>query len=232
MKITRVNDSFVGSELAARLFMDLHAVSPTQPLGLATGLTMTGVYQALARHYFRPQCSDVFLLDEYLDLPDGHQNTFEQEIRHQFCDPLSYDGNVHVPGRGPYTGPKGPDLFEQRLEELGPVSAQLLGVGTNGHVAFNEPGSELDSTTREVALSDETIESNKRQFRVPEEMPHRAVTQGLATISQAEALIVLAFGPAKKAALVDALREESKENPLSLILRHPQLTIITDIDTR
>lgn len=230
MKTHYVHSSEEGCEQGAELFAQYHLTAPTRPLGLATGHTMTGLYQALSSKNFTPHCRDVFLLDEYLGLPDGHPNTFGEEIRRQFCEPLGFAGTVHVPGRGDYSGDNGHGLFEGALGRLGPLSVQLLGLGTNGHIAFNEPGSIRESLTREVALSHETREANQGYFDPPELMPARAITQGLATIYCAEALIVLVFGPAKEKPLKDALGPKGHNHPLGMIADHPDITLITDID--
>lgn len=230
MKIEIVADAAKGCALGARLFVEKSTANPAAPLGLATGATMRGVYAELVAKGFRPRCEDVFLLDEYLGLPSGSPESFEYEIRTRFCEPLHYTGRVHVPGAGKYSGDDGPRKFEEELLRSGPIGVQLLGIGTNGHIAFNEPGSPADSLTRVVRLADETREANAQHFPPDSEIPTQAVSQGLATINRALSLVLLAFGAAKKEALVSALTEDNPIHPLRSLLGHCDLTIITDIE--
>lgn len=216
------------AELAASLFAELSAETPTRPLGLATGATMSAVYSALVASSWRPTCGHLFALDEYLGLPSGHPNSFELELRAKFVEPMGFDGELHVPGQGSYVGPSGYQLFEDRLVELGPIQVQLLGLGTNGHIAFNEPGSPAESRTREVTLAEATMAANSKFFQDPAMMPARAVTQGLATVGQAKNLLLVATGEAKRAPLLRGLTEAGVENPLSALKDHPGLLVITD----
>lgn len=230
MRIEQVADASEGSSRAAELFALLSSADPGAPLGLATGATMQGLYARLTTQGFRPRCSDIFLLDEYVGLAEQSPYSFAEEIRKRFSDPLGFQGHTHVPGQGPYAGPDGNARFEQILAERGPLSVQLLGIGTNGHIAFNEPGSPADSRTREVVLAQETLTANARHFPEGFVLPTRATTQGLATIAQASTLLLLAFGPSKHEALRSGLSTVSTDHPLSALVDHPGLIIITDAD--
>jgi glucosamine-6-phosphate deaminase len=229
MRIQQVTDAAEGAALGATLFQELSDLAPDRPVGLATGETMRGVYRALAESGFQPRFDDVFLLDEYLGLPEDSAYSFQHEIQTRFCEPMHYTGRVHVPGRGNYAGPAGPALFEQELTAKGPVSVQLLGIGTNGHIAFNEPGSPRDSMTREVLLAEETREANRRHFPEGHLIPTHAVSQGLGTIARANNLLLLAFGPTKQSALVEGLRNDDLDHPLYALRDHPGFTIVTDL---
>jgi glucosamine-6-phosphate deaminase len=110
------------------------------------------------------------------------------------------------------------------------LSVQLLGLGPNGHLAFNEPGSSLTSRTREVELAAETIAANRQYFDPPESIPPHAVSQGLATIAQAQNLLVAVFGEHKREALQQALSEQETKAPFAAIRSHPNLTVFTDIE--
>lgn len=214
--------------LAANLFAELSDTAPSRPLGLATGATMTAVYSALAASGWRPTCQDVFALDEYLGLAPTHPNSFAFELQQRFVRPLGFAGKLHVPGQGEYERPEGYSRFEIQLASLGPLKVQLLGLGTNGHIAFNEPGSSFDSRTREVELAAETLAANSQFFQGPTSMPTRAVSQGLATIACAENLILVATGHVKRAALIRGLNQSGEENPVSALRDHPGLVVITD----
>lgn len=230
MRIEKVHNHHEGSQRGAQLFAARSAAAPTAPVGLATGATMQGVYSELAKNSFHPDFQDVFLLDEYLGFQENSPGTFEHEIRTRFCAPLNFTGRVHVPGAGRYLGSNGALDFEETLMSHGPLSVQLLGLGTNGHIAFNEPGSAPKSLTRVVALAEQTRESNTRHFPGGVNVPTHAVTQGLATIRRASSLLLLVFGAIKQRALLEGLTQEDPIHPLRALLEHPNLTIITDID--
>lgn len=230
MKLERVANLAEGSRLAAGLFRELAESNPASPVGLATGSTMQGVYAELAGQGYRPSCPDAFALDEYLGIDPDHKNSYQRELTAAFCEQLGWSGRLHVPGRGDYESSAGYQLFETRIQELGPISVQLLGLGANGHIAFNEPGSNFDSRTREVDLAEQTIADNSRFFEYPAETPTRAVTQGIATIMQAKNILLLVFGVKKLAAARAMLSGKDPQTPASALTDHPSVTVITDLD--
>lgn len=230
LKIQKVESSETGQALAATLFAEMSNQAPDAPVGLATGGTMSGVYSALASQGFSPRFKDAFALDEYLGISAASENSYANELTRKFAEPLGFQGKLHVPGQGDYAGTRGADDFEAAIAKLGPMSVQLLGLGTNGHIAFNEPGSAFDSRTRIVELHRETIDANSIYFEDPKSMPTHAVTQGLATIKQASNLLLLVFGQAKREAFSKALNDPDDSVPLSALLDHPGLVLITDLD--
>lgn len=227
VKTHRVESREAGSQLAARLFVELSQANPTKPVGLATGSTMAGVYRELENLGFNPKCQVAFALDEYLGLPPVHENSYARELTTNFSERLGFQGQLLIPGQEPLSDPTS---FEQFHLEQGPVSVQLLGLGTNGHIAFNEPGSSWDSTTRVVELHEATIKDNSRFFSDGSKMPTHATTQGIATVKRANALILLVFGQNKLEALQTALNNPGIHAPASALLDHPNLTLITDLD--
>lgn len=229
MIIKKVQNKAEGSELAAEIFIELSNKKPTKPVGLATGETMAGVYQQLATKGFKPSFENAFALDEYARMDKTHPNSYYSELNENFSKLLGFDGRLHVPGQDEYSAQ---DLqsFEDAIEEHGPLSVQLLGLGTNGHIAFNEPGSSFDSTTREVELHEETRVANSRFFESVDQVPTHALTQGLATIAKADALLLLVFGEGKKAALKKSLENPDESTPLAALSNHQNLILITDID--
>ena len=230
MKILKVADLAAGTALAAKLFVEAADSSPNQPVGLATGGTMDGVYRELAESYFMPARKDAFALDEYEGITRGHKNSYASELKRKFAENLDWPGTLHVPGQGPYSGESGLAAFEKAITDLGPLSVQLLGLGVNGHIAFNEPGSPFDSRTRRVELHSDTIRANSVYFDDPNSIPNHALTQGLATISQASKLVLLVFGPEKKSALSRALNHPDSSTPLATFADHRDLVLITDLD--
>ena len=229
MKIEHFSTRQEAIEFAAELFVAKANASPTKPVGLATGSTMEGVYQELNAKQYLPRCASAFALDEYLGLPEGHENSYFLELTEKFSKRLGWTGELHVPGNGQYTGPAGPEMFEKSISELGPISVQLLGFGTNGHIAFNEPGAAFDSKTREVELHPQTRLDNVRFFSPPESMPTGAMTQGLGTIRRATSLLLIVLGERKRPALEQALNSPGPLTPLAALLEHTDLTLVTDL---
>lgn len=229
MRVINAKDADEAVKLAAETFIEAADARPDAPIGLATGGTMDGIYLKLKELGFRPKTKHAFALDEYEGLEPGSQNSYATELRDKFVQRLGWTGTLHVPGSGHYSGETGLELFEQRLTELGPISAQLLGLGSNGHIAFNEPGSDFDTTTRLVELHPATRSDNARFFESPDLVPTHAYTQGLATIRAATALVLIALGERKRAALSAIFENPRPDVPLAALLDHPHLTIVSDL---
>ena len=225
----RVSNQEQGQALAAELFVAASNQSPQHPVGLATGSTMSGVYQQLVTSEFKPRFAHAFALDEYHGISPTSKNSYLNELKDKFAGPLSWQGELHAPGQGKYATESGNSDFESGLRELGPVSVQLLGIGVNGHIAFNEPGSDLESRTRKVSLQEETMRSNAIYFDDPATVPTHANTQGLATIRQAEMLLLLVFGERKKQALLKSLQSPDQTTPLAALIDHKNLVLVTDL---
>lgn len=230
MKLIKVESPQAGARLVAQRFAEISQAAPASPVGLATGGTMVEIYKNLAEIDFRPNFEHAFALDEYLGLEPQHPNSYASYLDEHFVRPLGFKGALHVPGQGQYQNQSGYDLFEHSLASLGPLSVQLLGLGPNGHLAFNEPGSSLMSRTREVNLAPETIAANGQYFDPPESIPPLAVSQGLATIAKAQNLLVAVFGEHKRQALHQAVSEQETKVPFASIRNHPNLTVFTDIE--
>lgn len=208
-------------------------------LGLAAGRTMEPVYDELVRRHARGALSfgrvRAALLDEYRGLEAGHPQRFERWIARHLADRVDLPPEqIELP---PADAP-GADLeracnaFDRRLRALGGVDLQLLGLGRNGHVGFNEPGSPADSRTRLVRLSAMTRESNAEAFGALDATPSSAVTQGLATIREARALRLLVLGASKREALAHlvALGDYDPQFPASALAGHHDLVIWCDED--
>ena len=209
--------------------------SPEFTLGVATGSTPLPVYTALARE--RKAGLDLssvsaFALDEYVGLPEQHPESYHSVIRREVTEPLGLDpSNVHVPDGTEATIATAGSRFEAALEEQGGVDLQLLGIGTDGHVGFNEPGSSLASLTRVKTLTEQTRADNARFFDDPREVPTHSVTQGIGTILRAGHLILLAFGSGKAQAIAAAVEGPvSACVPASCIQLHPHVTVVIDED--
>lgn len=207
---------------------------PAPVLGVATGSTPLVVYRALAATRGGRDLSGLraFALDEYVGLSPDHPQSYRRTLLTEFAEPLGLDvGQVVVPDGDPARLPSAGAAFEQALAEAGGVDLQLLGIGTDGHIGFNEPGSSLASRTRVKTLTEQTRRDNARFFDSLENVPIHCVTQGLGTILDARHLVLLAFGAAKAAAVAAAVEGPvSASCPASIIQFHPHVTVVLDAE--
>jgi glucosamine-6-phosphate deaminase len=203
-------------------------------LGLPTGSTPLGMYDDLVKEHLDQHLdfseSRTFNLDEYLGLPHDHPKSYHTYMRQCFFNhvnvPLS---NIHIPDGSP-----GVDVdresarYEKAIQDAGGIDLLVVGIGANGHIAFNEPGSDFDSRTRVVDLAPETMANAKRHFG-PEAVPRRAITMGVATILDAHRILLLASGTAKGDAVERAVRGPvSTVMPASALQLHGDVTVIVD----
>jgi len=207
-------------------------------LGLATGGTMLGLYRELARlvraEGLRLDHLRTFNLDEYVGLDAGDPRGFAAFVRRHLFDPLGFSPErARIPDAG--LAARDPEraarVWEETLAAAGGIDLQLLGVGRNGHIAFNEPGSAPDSRTRVVELHPWTREDAVAIFGHLERVPRRALTAGVGTILDARALRVLAFGNAKSRVLRAVLRGPIHPDvPASLVREHADVVFWLDRD--
>ena len=202
-------------------------------LGVATGTTPLPIYGSLRDHadagvdFSRVRA---FALDEYVGLDADHQESYHAVIDREVRIPLGLrPANVHVPdGRLDDIETAG-ERYEAELVAAGGVDIQLLGIGTTGHIGFNEPGSSFASLTRVKTLTEQTREDNARFFGTMADVPIHCVTQGLGTILRARHLVLLAFGAAKAEAIAGAVEGPvSSSLPASAIQLHPHVTVVVD----
>ncbi|AMM31662.1 Glucosamine-6-phosphate deaminase [Sinomonas atrocyanea] len=218
-------------EDAAALITDQVRRQPNTVLGLATGSSPLPVYEHLGRHRGTDFSSvTCFALDEYVGVAAEHPQSYRRFIADRIAGPLGIaPGRVHVPAGDAQDLDAACAAFEESIAEAGGVDLQILGIGRNGHLAFNEPGSAFSSRTRPVRLTEDTRRVNARFFDSLGHVPTHAVTQGLATIMEARRLLLVAQGADKAAALVQALEGPVTEAfPASIIQRHPHATVIAD----
>jgi glucosamine-6-phosphate deaminase len=206
-------------------------------LGLATGSTPLGLYKELiALHRagdldFSQATS--FNLDEYLGLPASHPQSFHFFMKQNFFSHVNFaPENIHIPdGTISHDYDAYCERYEQSMKAAGGIDLQILGIGRNGHVGFNEPTSSLASRTRLKALSRETVEDNRHSFANESEMPKCAITMGIGTILDSRRVLLLASGRSKAAAVAKAI-----EGPItssvsaSALQMHPDVTFIIDED--
>ena len=201
-------------------------------LGLATGSTPLPVYEALRERLAGHDVSHVrgFALDEYVGLDVSHPESYRSVITREVIEPLGLDPElIRVPNGDIETIRHAGDDYERDIIEAGGVDLQLLGIGTDGHIGFNEPGSSFASTTRLKTLTEQTREDNARFFDSLDEVPRHCITQGLGTILRARHLVLLAFGEAKADAVAAALEGPlSAMMPASAVQLHPHVTVVLD----
>ncbi|HIF40786.1 MAG TPA: glucosamine-6-phosphate deaminase [Planctomycetes bacterium] len=205
-------------------------------LGLATGGSMTGLLAECVRLHTDEDLSfegvRTFNLDEYLDLPPGHRSSFHAFMHEHLFGPVELDGARSLVPDGDLAQAE-PAAYsaawEAAIKASGGMDLQLLGLGENGHVAFNEPGSAVDSCARVVDLAQETRRAAADEFGGLDQVPSRAFTAGIATIRAARCLRLLAFGERKAAAVHAMLMGPVDEVvPASLIRDHPNLEVWLD----
>ncbi|MFC9917500.1 glucosamine-6-phosphate deaminase [Agromyces binzhouensis] len=194
--------------------------------GVATGSSPSPVYRELSRRALSFSDVTVFALDEYLGLVPEHPQSYRAVIEREVIVPLAVSPHqVHLPDGADPAG------YDQMIADHGGIDLQVLGIGRNGHVGFNEPGSPFDSRTRIVDLDDSTRAANARFFPSIDDVPRWAVTQGIATILAAHSLLVVASGGEKAHAVSAALDGPRTERlPASVLRDHRDVTWILDRD--
>jgi len=232
MRVLVVSDPEEGGAFVADSIAALIRTRPDAVLGVATGSTPLPVYSALRERLDGIPVDRVraFALDEYVGLPVEHPESYRSVITREFVEPLGLDpARVQVPDGALDRLATAGDRYEAMLNEAGGVDLQILGIGANGHIGFNEPGSAFASRTRVVDLAEQTILDNARFFPSVDDVPRRAVTQGIATILDARELALLAFGAHKADAVARAVEGPVTEAmPASVLQRHPAATLVID----
>jgi glucosamine-6-phosphate deaminase len=207
---------------------------PNLVLGLATGGTPLGTYKELIRLH-REEGLDfskvtTFNLDEYIGLSPDHSQSYryfmmENLFKHINIDPR----NIHVPHGLADDIEAHCEWYEEEIKKAGGIDLQILGIGANGHLAFNEPGSSLGSRTRIKTLTEQTVKDNARFFKDLKDVPRYAITVGIGTIMDARELVLLASGVGKADAVHAAVEGPiTAMCPASIIQLHRRATVITD----
>jgi len=218
---------------AADIFADA-VRSGAITLGLATGSSPLSVCRELIRRHRVEGLSfaelQAFLLDEYVGLPPSHRQSYAHVIRAEFTDHIDIDSErVHSPDGVADDIFVAAEKYDALITDTGPVDVQLLGIGSNGHIGFNEPGSSLGSRTRVKTLTEQTRHDNARFFAGIDEVPRHVITQGLGTISAARHLVLIATGGHKAEAITAAVEGPLTAScPASVLQLHPHVTVVVD----
>ncbi|MEO8266307.1 MAG: glucosamine-6-phosphate deaminase [Ilumatobacteraceae bacterium] len=228
------NAERVGELAAAKVAFIIGEVGPHATLGVATGSSPLALYGALARLVASGDLDvrhiSAFALDEYVGLPSSHPQSYAAVIHATVTVPLGFDPTlVHTPAGSADDIEEAAAAYEQAIRDIGGIDVQILGVGANGHVGFNEPTSSLASRTRIKTLTEKTRSDNARFFDTPEEVPTHCLTQGLGTIMDAREVVVVAQGKAKADAIAAIVEGPvTAMCPGSVLQLHPRVTIIVD----
>ena len=223
------------ARIAADIVEEVVRTIPQPVLGVATGSSPLALYDELERrhreHGLRFDHVRAFLLDEYVGLPADHPERYRNVILRELAERVSMvPCAVHAPDPDAEDPAESSARFEAAIRAAGGVDVQILGIGTDGHIAFNEPGSALDSRTRLAELTEQTRRDNARFFGGDvEAVPRHCITQGLGTILEARHLVLLASGEAKAQALRQALAGPvTSDCPASVLQLHPRVTVLAD----
>lgn len=210
MRVIIRSDAAAACVTAARLIANLVIRKPTAVLGLATGGTPVGCYNELIRLHRQGDLDfsgvTTFNLDEYLGLPKEHPQSFYSFMHQNFFDHVNVDrAHVHLPDGMAPNPIEACEQYERQIVAAGGIDLQLLGIGSDGHIAFNEPGSSLASRTRVKTLCEETVRDNARFFGSEAEVPKLSVTMGVGSILDSRECILLVTGEKKAAAVRSAI---------------------------
>ncbi|HLS92264.1 MAG TPA: glucosamine-6-phosphate deaminase [Microbacterium sp.] len=227
-----VPDRADAGALVADEIVSLIRRTPDAVLGLATGSTPLPVYEALRPRLQGVDVSRVrgFALDEYVGIDLDHPESYASVIRREVIEPLGLTPELvrTPPADDPDLATAG-ERYDDAIREAGGVDIQILGIGTDGHIGFNEPGSSFASRTRVKTLTRQTREDNARFFDSIDEVPRHCLTQGLGTILEARHLVLLAFGEGKAVAVAGAVEGPvTSMLPGSAIQLHPRVTVVVD----
>lgn len=207
---------------------------PDSVLGLATGSTPIKSYAKIVATATEAEINfakvKTFNLDEYWQVDKSDPISYHYFMHQHLFNHINLPAeNIHFPESDSHSAELSCQQYEQQIADAGGIDLQLLGLGSNGHIGFNEPGSSLASRTRKVLLAASTIEDNKKLLSSPQDQPVSAISMGVGTILAAKKIILIATGPAKAAAVAKALEGPvSSSCPGSAIQLHPDVTIYLD----
>ena len=232
MKYIEVDNYEELSKIASNIIASQVILKPNSVLGLATGSSPLGIYSRLIKLY---KSGDVDFskvttvnLDEYIGLTSDNEQSYRYFMNQNLFEKINIDlRNTYVPNGLCKDVKEECELYDKRIQELGGIDIQLLGIGLDGHIGFNEPDDVFVGDTHLVDLTESTIDANSRFFNDREEVPKRALTMGMKSIIQARKIIIVANGEQKKEILEKAMFGEiTPLVPASILQLHPDVTVI------
>jgi len=238
LNILKVKDYDEMSRTAADFFVSQLTDKPGSVLGLATGGTVLGIYHLLSERYQAGEIdfssAKTVNLDEYVGLHADHPDSFHYYMKHHFFSHVNLLPEFCYLPDGCAKSMEDECLRYNRLiASLDGIDIQLLGLGTNGHIGFNEPGTAFHAETHCVTLSESTIQANSRFFTAPDQVPTQAITMGPENIMAAKHILLCVSGDSKAKILPEVLfGPVTPEVPGSILQTHPNLTVIADTEAR
>lgn len=236
MRVIRTQNAEQAGKQTAAVIAAQVVMKPDCVLGLATGSSPVGAYQQLIQ-WCRSGDLDfskvrTVNLDEYFGLPADHDQSYAWFMHHNLFDHINIDpSNTHLPDGTQTDSNKECARYDALIKSLGGVDLQLLGIGPNGHIGFNEPCDEFVVGTHCVDLTQSTIDANSRFFASPDLVPRQAYTMGIRDIMQAKAIVMIATGKNKAQAVRDAFcGPVNPQMPASILQLHPNFTLVVDED--
>ena len=234
MKIIKVDNYEELSQIALEIFIGKIKQKPDAVLGLATGSTPLGLYKNLIEDHQKNGTSYQHIhtvnLDEYVGLSKDDPNSYHSYMMNNLFQYLDIPHNqIHLPHGDASDLAEECERYEHIFDRLGTVDLQVLGIGGNGHIGFNEPGTPFSSKTHVIDLKESTRQANARFFNHIDEVPKQAITMGISTIMRSREILLLASGEAKAEATYKLIHGEMTEQlPASILQQHPAVTIIVD----
>lgn len=235
MKLITCSEYSEISKTAADILEELLRHKPHGVYGFATGDSPLGLYRELIRRH-KEEGLDFsgitsFNLDEYYPIKRDNDQSYNYFMHENFFKHINIKPeNINILNGEVSDTDEECSTYEKRIEAAGGLDFQLLGVGPNGHIAFNEPDEELHANTYRVKLTESTIEANSRFFESMDEVPKEALTMGIGSIMRAKKIIMLAMGEKKRYAIEGMLSGKiTTKNPATLLNAHPDVTLITDL---
>ncbi|MBM7703710.1 glucosamine-6-phosphate deaminase [Metabacillus iocasae] len=234
MKLIAVKDYKQLSEKAAKLIIQKVNEKPDAVLGLATGGTVVGIYEELIRDHKENATSYKHTrsvnLDEYIGLAPYHEQSYFSYMNELFFKEIDIQAqHTHLPNGQAHNVTEECERYEQLIKALGGIDLQLLGIGENGHIGFNEPGTSFHSLTHVVKLAQSTREANARFFSSIDSVPTHAITMGIATIMSSREIMLVVSGEKKAEILCELFTHGKTESiPATVLKDHLNVTVIAD----
>ena len=236
MKIIRTKDYADMSRKAANIISAQVIMKPDCVLGLATGGTPVGTYEKLVERYNEGDLDFSAVtsvnLDEYRGLPKDHPESYWSFMHENLFKHINVrEDRIFIPNGENLNAEEVCREYDRIIEAVGGIDMQILGIGLDGHIGFNEPADHFEKNTHCVDLTESTIEANKRFFNSKDEVPHQAYTMGILPIMQAKKVIMIANGRNKADIIKKAFTGPvTPEVPASILQMHPDFTLIADKD--
>lgn len=236
MKIIKVDNYNEMSRKAANILASQITLKSNSVLGLATGDTPLGMYKELVKLYNKQELDfaevKTFNLDEYYGLPIKNSQSYYYFMMNNLFNHINVPPeNINIPNGNTENVDKECLTYENKITEAGGIDIQVLGIGVNGHIGFNEPDVNFEAKTHLVTLDQRTIESNSRFFKNKDEVPTKAISMGIGTIMSSKKIILLACGDSKADIISKTIKGKiTPEVPASILQLHQDVTIIVDKD--